>query len=103
MPESWEGWEDSAVPPHLLGDYLRDLLSLFAEYGYERPALYGHFGHGCVHIRMPFRLKTGPGVRRFREFLYSAADLVTPTVDRSPASTGTAKRGVNCSSACSVR
>ncbi|MGW3471090.1 FAD-binding and (Fe-S)-binding domain-containing protein [Saccharopolyspora sp. NPDC000995] len=77
MPESWEGWEDSAVSPKVLGDYLRDLLALFQRYGYERPALYGHFGHGCVHIRMPFRLKTGPGLATFREFLFSAADLVT--------------------------
>ncbi|WP_435830424.1 FAD-binding and (Fe-S)-binding domain-containing protein [Saccharopolyspora shandongensis] len=77
MPESWEGWEDSAVSPDVLGDYLRDLLALFQRYGYERPALYGHFGHGCVHIRMPFRLKSGPGVATFREFLFSAADLVT--------------------------
>ncbi|MER7078595.1 FAD/FMN-containing dehydrogenase [Saccharopolyspora kobensis] len=77
MPASWEGWEDSAVPPHRLGDYLRDLLSLFADHGYEKPALYGHFGHGCVHIRMPFRLKSGPGVRDFRQFLHSAAELVT--------------------------
>jgi FAD/FMN-containing dehydrogenase/Fe-S oxidoreductase len=77
MPESWEGWEDSAVAPEMLGDYLRELLGLFSEYGYERPALYGHFGHGCVHIRMPFRLKSGPGVATFRDFLHSAADLVT--------------------------
>ncbi|WP_246868471.1 FAD-binding oxidoreductase [Saccharopolyspora sp. ASAGF58] len=39
MPESWEGWEDSAVSPNALGDYLRDLLALFQRYGYERPAL----------------------------------------------------------------
>jgi FAD/FMN-containing dehydrogenase/Fe-S oxidoreductase len=76
MPESWEGWEDSAVHPDVLGDYLRDLLALFAEFGYERPALYGHFGHGCVHIRIPFRLRTGPGVATFRRFLQRAADLV---------------------------
>jgi FAD/FMN-containing dehydrogenase/Fe-S oxidoreductase len=76
MPESWEGWEDSAVAPARLGDYLRDLLDLFAEFEYERPALYGHFGHGCVHIRLPFRLKTGPGVVTFRRFLRRAADLV---------------------------
>ncbi len=76
MPESWEGWEDSAVHPDRLGDYLRDLLALFSEFGYERPALYGHFGHGCVHIRIPFRLKSGPGVATFRSFLERAADLV---------------------------
>ncbi|MHA6804800.1 FAD-binding and (Fe-S)-binding domain-containing protein [Salinifilum ghardaiensis] len=76
MPESWEGWEDSAVPPGRLGDYLRDLLALFAEFGYERPALYGHFGHGCVHVRIPFRIKSGPGVAAFRRFVQRAADLV---------------------------
>ena len=76
MPESWEGWEDSAVAPGVLGDYLRDLLALFDEFGYERPALYGHFGQGCVHIRIPFRLKSGPGVATFRRFVQRAADLV---------------------------
>ena len=76
MPESWEGWEDSAVPPEALGDYLRDLLALYAEHGYEHPAVYGHFGHGCVHIRSPFRLKSGPGVATFRSFAHRAADLV---------------------------
>lgn len=49
--ETWEGWEDSAVPPERLGDYLRDLKGLFAEFGYEHPSLYGHFGHGCVQDR----------------------------------------------------
>ena len=24
-PDTWPGWEDSAVPPARLGDYLRDL------------------------------------------------------------------------------
>ncbi|WP_338597934.1 FAD-linked oxidase C-terminal domain-containing protein [Saccharopolyspora sp. SCSIO 74807] len=76
MPESWEGWEDSAVHPERLGDYLRDLLALFREFDYERPALYGHFGHGCVHIRIPFRLKSGPGVAHFREFVRRASHLV---------------------------
>ncbi|SFE41829.1 FAD/FMN-containing dehydrogenase [Actinopolyspora alba] len=76
MPESWPGWEDSAVPPDRLGDYLRDLLALFDEFGYERPALYGHFGHGCLHVRIPFRLKSGPGVATYRGFVEHAADLV---------------------------
>ncbi|MDN5858995.1 MAG: FAD-binding protein [Pseudonocardia sp.] len=75
-PETWEGWEDSAVPPQRLGDYLRDLRELFAEFGLERPSLYGHFGHGCVHTRIPFRLKTATGVADFRRFLQRAADLV---------------------------
>ncbi|WP_225829681.1 FAD-binding and (Fe-S)-binding domain-containing protein [Streptomyces sp. NK08204] len=73
--ETWEGWEDSAVPPERLGDYLRDLRDLFTEFGYDRPSLYGHFGHGCVHTRIPFGLKSAEGVARFRDFLFRAADL----------------------------
>jgi FAD/FMN-containing dehydrogenase/Fe-S oxidoreductase len=75
--ETWEGWEDSAVPPDRLGDYLRDLKKLFAEFDYDHPSLYGHFGQGCVHTRIPFELKTAEGVAAFRAFLLSAADLVT--------------------------
>ncbi|MGW3294222.1 FAD-linked oxidase C-terminal domain-containing protein [Streptomyces xiamenensis] len=74
--ETWEGWEDSAVAPERLGDYLRDLKRLFAEFGYDHPSLYGHFGHGCVHTRIPFGLKNEPGVAAFREFMARAADLV---------------------------
>ncbi|MFI6146988.1 FAD-binding and (Fe-S)-binding domain-containing protein [Streptomyces sp. NPDC051109] len=74
--ETWEGWEDSAVPPDQLGDYLRELKKLFAEFGYDHPSLYGHFGQGCVHTRIPFELKTADGVAAFREFLHRAADLV---------------------------
>lgn len=73
--ETWEGWEDSAVPPERLGDYLRDLKKLFGEFGYDHPSLYGHFGQGCVHTRIPFALKTAEGVERFRSFLFRAADL----------------------------
>ncbi|MDQ0994355.1 FAD-binding and (Fe-S)-binding domain-containing protein [Streptomyces sp. V3I7] len=74
--ETWEGWEDSAVPPERLGAYLRDLRGLFTEFGYDRPSLYGHFGQGCVHTRIPFDLKSAEGVADFREFLFRAADLV---------------------------
>ncbi|GGY94302.1 dimethylmenaquinone methyltransferase [Streptomyces olivaceoviridis] len=74
--ETWEGWEDSAVPPERLGDYLRDLKDLFAEFGYDHPSLYGHFGQGCVHTRIPFGLKTAEGVAGFRRFVERAADLV---------------------------
>uniref|UniRef100_A0AAU2UWT4 FAD-binding protein n=1 Tax=Streptomyces sp. NBC_00003 TaxID=2903608 RepID=A0AAU2UWT4_9ACTN len=74
--ETWEGWEDSAVPPERLGAYLRSLKELFDEFGYDHPSLYGHFGHGCVHTRIPFGLKTAEGVASFRQFLFRAADLV---------------------------
>ncbi|MFK0181753.1 FAD-binding and (Fe-S)-binding domain-containing protein [Streptomyces xanthochromogenes] len=74
--ETWEGWEDSAVPPERLGDYLRALRALFEEFDYDHPSLYGHFGQGCVHTRIPFGLKTAEGVADFRRFLFRAADLV---------------------------
>ncbi|GAA5165536.1 MULTISPECIES: enolase C-terminal domain-like protein [Amycolatopsis] len=60
-PDTFEGWEDSAVPPERLGDYLRRLQRLYEEFGYASdtgPALYGHFGQGCVHTRIPFDLYT---------------------------------------------
>jgi FAD/FMN-containing dehydrogenase/Fe-S oxidoreductase len=75
--ETWEGWEDSAVPPERLGDYLRDLRKLFAEFDYDHPSLYGHFGQGCVHTRIPFGLRTAEGVAAFRSFVHKAAELVT--------------------------
>ena len=34
--DTWPGWEDSAVPPDRLGDYLRDLQTLLDEFGYRR-------------------------------------------------------------------
>jgi FAD/FMN-containing dehydrogenase/Fe-S oxidoreductase len=74
--ETWEGWEDSAVPPDRLGDYLRDLKALFEEFDYDHPSLYGHFGQGCVHTRIPFELTTAEGVAHFRRFMERAADLV---------------------------
>ncbi|MFF9280438.1 FAD-binding and (Fe-S)-binding domain-containing protein [Streptomyces griseosporeus] len=78
-PDTFEGWEDSAVPPERLGDYLRRLRALFEEFGYQSdtgPSLYGHFGQGCVHTRIPFDLYTAEGVADYRRFLERAADLV---------------------------
>ncbi len=74
-PDTWEGWEDSAVPPDKLSGYLRDLRALLDRYGYAC-ALYGHFGHGCVHTRIDFDLHTRHGVTQYRAFVHEAADLV---------------------------
>ena len=74
-PDSWPGWEDSAVPVDRVGDYLRDLRALFDRYDLH-PSLYGHFGQGCIHCRIPFDLYTAEGVRRYREFTHDAAELV---------------------------
>ncbi len=78
-PDTFEGWEDSAVAPDRLGDYLRRLHALYQEFGYASetgPSLYGHFGQGCVHTRIPFDLYTADGVADYHRFLARAADLV---------------------------
>lgn len=72
--DTWPSWEDSAVPPERLGNYLRDLEKLNHRYNY-RYTLFGHFGDGCIHARMTFGLKTPEGVRRFRAYMQEAADL----------------------------
>jgi FAD/FMN-containing dehydrogenase/Fe-S oxidoreductase len=73
--EAWPGWEDAAVPPDRLGAYLRDLTGLLAAYRL-RGAYYGHFGDGCVHLRLDFDFASGAGIARFRRFMEDAADLV---------------------------
>jgi FAD/FMN-containing dehydrogenase/Fe-S oxidoreductase len=72
--DTWEGWEDAAVPPENLGDYLRDFRALLDRYDYYG-ALYGHFGDGCVHTRITFDLETAEGIETFRRFVDDAADL----------------------------
>ena len=74
-PNRWEGWEDAAVPPEKLGGYLRRIMALMSEYGYSSP-LYGHYGQGCVHMRINFDFDSAQGLRDFREFLERAADVV---------------------------
>ncbi|MFI8963854.1 FAD-binding and (Fe-S)-binding domain-containing protein [Streptomyces sp. NPDC053493] len=73
--EAWPGWEDCAVPPRRLGAYLREFRSLLKEFGL-RGTPYGHFGDGCVHVRIDFDLWTGRGVGDFRRFSEAVADLV---------------------------
>ncbi len=75
MPRSHPGWEDAAVPPDRVGDYLRDFRDLLDEFGYQA-ALYGHFGQGCIHCRIDFTLDTMHGVTVWRQFLERAAALV---------------------------
>ena len=69
------GWEDAAVPPESLGAYLRDFDALMAEWDVTG-APYGHFGDGCVHIRIDFPLSRPDGRAVFRGFLTDAARLV---------------------------
>ena len=74
--DHWPGWEDSAVPPDRLGDYLRELQKLYDRHAL-RGAMYGHFGQGCVHSRISFDLRTAAGIADYRRFMEEAADLVT--------------------------
>ncbi|WP_339130027.1 FAD-binding and (Fe-S)-binding domain-containing protein [Streptomyces sp. f51] len=73
--EAWPGWEDCAVPPARLGAYLRDFRALLADHGL-RGTPYGHFGDGCIHVRIDFDLVSAAGVARFRRFSEETAHLV---------------------------
>ncbi len=73
--DTYAGFEDSAVPPAKLGDYMRDLRKLYDKYGYYA-VTYGHFGDGCLHTRISFDLRTEAGIARYREFQEEAAELV---------------------------
>lgn len=73
--EAWPGWEDCAVPPARLGAYLRDFRTLLADH-HLHGTPYGHFGDGCIHVRIDFDLITTPGIARFRSFSHDAAHLV---------------------------
>jgi len=73
--EAWGGWEDAAVPPTRLSDYLRGLDDLLGRYGFSG-AKYGHFGEGCMHMRIDFDPLSRPGLATYREFVEQATDLV---------------------------
>jgi FAD/FMN-containing dehydrogenase/Fe-S oxidoreductase len=73
------GWEDAAVPPERLGDYLRDFEALLDQHGLQCVP-YGHFGDGCVHGRIDFPFgydsATDRGRGAYRAFVEDAARLV---------------------------
>ncbi|MBS4998519.1 MAG: FAD-binding oxidoreductase [Actinomyces sp.] len=72
--QAWPGFEDAAVPPDNLGAYLRDFTALMEEFDIDG-LLYGHFGDGCVHVRLAMPLETPGGVAHSRAFLQSAARI----------------------------
>ncbi|HSX97372.1 MAG TPA: FAD-linked oxidase C-terminal domain-containing protein, partial [Streptomyces sp.] len=74
--EAWPGWEDCAVPPARLGAYLRDFRGLLRAHDL-RGTPYGHFGDGCIHVRIDFDLLTPAGIARFRRFSEEMAEIVT--------------------------
>lgn len=75
VPDPQVGWEDAAVDPARLGDYLRAFQALVDRYGYST-SLFGHFGDGCVHARITFDLRSPEGVLKFRNFTRESAQLV---------------------------
>ena len=74
--QAWPGWEDAAVQPDRLGTYLREFRKLLGSYQLDG-LLYGHFGDGCIHVRIDFPLDRPGGAQVMRRFLTDAAHLVT--------------------------
>jgi len=72
---SWPGWEDAAVPPQNLGGYLRGFHRLLEQYGLHG-VVYGHFGEGCLHVRLDFDFGSESGKQKFRQFMRAASKLV---------------------------
>lgn len=71
--ECWPGWEDAAVPPANLGAYLREFDTLMEAHGVTGQP-FGHFGDGCIHVRLDIPLESdGAPLRAFME---DAAALV---------------------------
>lgn len=73
--QAWPGWEDAAVPPDNLAAYLQDFQKLLGKFGLDG-LLYGHFGDGCVHVRLNMPLGSAAGLGKSRDFLFAAAQLV---------------------------
>ncbi|MBM4791709.1 FAD-binding protein [Streptomyces sioyaensis] len=73
--EAWPGWEDAAVPPDQLGSYLRKFTALMDRHQLQG-AVYGHFGEGCLHVRITFDFSTEEGTAVFRAFVTDAARLI---------------------------
>ena len=97
---AYPGWEDAAVPPEKLGAYLRDFDALLDGYGLHGLP-YGHFGDGCVHVRIDFPLTSDGGGRpstgpssRTRPGWWPA------TAARCRASTATGGPGPRCCRPC---
>ncbi|WP_412734741.1 FAD-binding and (Fe-S)-binding domain-containing protein [Krasilnikovia sp. MM14-A1259] len=72
---AWPGWEDAAVPPQKLGAYLARFDELVSSYGMTS-APFGHFGDGCMHVRLDYPLDQPGGTTVLRQFLTDAAKLV---------------------------
>ncbi len=71
----WPNWEDAALAPEKLGDYLRDFEQLLKKFEFDG-TFYGHWGQACIHCRIDFKLRTADNIKKFRAFMEEAADLV---------------------------
>ena len=89
------------MPPDRLGSYLRAIYALMSEYNYDSP-LCGHFGEGCVHMRIDFDLQTDPGIQQFREFIDRATDIVVAHGGSISGEHGDANRAAHCCRRCSA-
>ncbi|WP_298861290.1 FAD-binding and (Fe-S)-binding domain-containing protein [uncultured Microbacterium sp.] len=71
---AYSGWEDSAVPPEHLGAWLREFEELLVAHGLQGIP-YGHFGDGCIHVRIDFPFHAGAPASAgvFRDFMHAAA------------------------------
>jgi len=71
------GWEDSAVPPEHLGAWLRDFEALLVDHGLQGIP-YGHFGDGCIHVRIDFPFRPGDQASAtvFHDFMHAAASAL---------------------------
>jgi FAD/FMN-containing dehydrogenase/Fe-S oxidoreductase len=72
----WPSWEDAAVAPERIGDYIRDLEALCDKHGRRVSCIFGHVGHGCVHSRIDFDFLSREGIANYRRFMEDAAELV---------------------------
>ena len=94
---AWPGWEDSAVPPENLPAYLRELQALLKQHGLDG-LMYGHFGDGCVHVRIDFPLRDRPRV--LREFTEDAARLAAAHGGSASGEHGDGRVAASCSRPC---
>ncbi len=90
------------MPPHRVGDYVRDLQRLYADHGL-RGAMYGHLGEGCVHSRINFDLRHHDGLVTYRRFMEAAGDLVASYGGSMSGEHGDGRSAQNCSASSTAR
>jgi FAD/FMN-containing dehydrogenase len=102
MADAWPGWEDAAIDPARAGDYLRDFRKLLERYDYHG-SVYGHFGDGCIHVRIDFDLPAAPGWSSTAASWTRPQTWCSPMGGPSPVSTATARPAPSSCPRCSAR